>query len=142
MKKIKRLELRTGQVLNPLQQGFVVGGLDWHGNCTCQVVNVNTHTETATETIDDPNWVGVALGGVQVGLGVAEGALVVGGTVPTGGTSLFAIGQAIYNIAEGGASIYNSYNRTKTVHWTRTMKLINEAGKHKQISISSSICNN
>lgn len=26
MKKIKRLELRTGQVLNPLQQGFVVGG--------------------------------------------------------------------------------------------------------------------
>lgn len=39
MKKIKRLELRTGQVLNPLQQGFVVGGHDhvWEtvNGCTC-----------------------------------------------------------------------------------------------------------
>ena len=39
MKKIKRLELRTGQVLNPLQQGFVVGGHDhvWEkvNGCIC-----------------------------------------------------------------------------------------------------------
>lgn len=55
MKKIKRLELRTGQVLNPLQQGFVVGGHDhvWEkvNGCTCSkicsggVVNGDTHGE-------------------------------------------------------------------------------------------------
>ena len=61
MKKIKRLELRTGQVLNPLQQGFVVGGHkhSWVSvaGCSCQAdkdyhiekcTNVQYETESST----------------------------------------------------------------------------------------------
>lgn len=57
MKKIKRLELRTGQVLNPLQQGFVVGGHDsctheWvDGDCNCTAVG-STHDVSCTKTVD------------------------------------------------------------------------------------------
>ena len=140
MKKIKRLELRTGQVLNPLQQSFVVGGLDWQGNCTCQVVNVDTHRETATETVDDPDWVGVLLGtgqafggGFEIGAGLSS-------LVPTGFLTGLAVGKGVLDVAQGISSAYNAYNQTLTIHWKRTMKLIDEAGKHKQISRHSSIC--
>ena len=55
MKKIKRLELRTGQVLNPQQQGFVVGGngssVNWIiMSCNCQNVG-QQHSEYRTEPI-------------------------------------------------------------------------------------------
>lgn len=57
MKKIKRLELRTGQVLNPLQQGFVVGGKDdcnhqWVDEmCDCTGIG-DTHDVRCTKTVE------------------------------------------------------------------------------------------
>ena len=76
MKKIKRLELRTGQVLNPLQQGFVVGGHDhvWEkvNGCICNKkwilgsgVQGDTHKAYCIEpiTIEQPS--GIAGWGIE-----------------------------------------------------------------------------
>lgn len=87
MKKIKRLELRTGQVLNPLQQSFVVGGdhttHSWvrEGNCACAEKG-NSHKVRCTNVEDEwfPDLVGATAGVFLVISGVRIPTLDTGGS--------------------------------------------------------------
>lgn len=83
MKKIKKLELRTGQELNSLQQSFVVGGHvhNWVkvNGCNCRYVG-DSHIEKClnTQTTWDPTVSGIIGGVVSVVSGNFSG---IGSTV-------------------------------------------------------------
>lgn len=94
MKKIKRLELRTGQVLNPLQQSFVVGGDHENHNwvtvngCICSMEGMVHVAEcTKEETAWSPDWNKVIEGATD-----AIVRLIPGGALLSGGSG---IGSAV-----------------------------------------------
>ena len=99
MKKIKRLELRTGQVLNPLQQNFVVGGKEHKHNwatvngCICSIEGMVHKAEcTNTETAWSPDWSKVIEGATD-----AIVRLIPGGAILSGGSGIGSAVAGFFN---------------------------------------------
>lgn len=121
MKKIKKLKLRPGQMLDAQQQQNVMaaGYGDWQGACSCTQVG-NSHVETCVEqsTIVD---YGTVIGGYLI---MATGTLIgltgILGEVPSASTSTVLVGTGITLIAEG-KQLTDSATKTLTKTWTRTM---------------------
>lgn len=103
MKTLRHLQLRQGQELSQSEQQYVVAGERFFcesrvGVCTCTRIN-DTHGETLYGYTLSNDWLGIAVGGVGVLVGI-------GSIYATGGTSVPGYSSVI-----GGAHmVYSSIN--------------------------------
>lgn len=141
MKKIKKLKIRPGQILDALQQQNVMaaGDGEWAGACTCQRVH-NSHLETKIETISNPDVANALIGSAEFAAGCffAYCGATLGGL--SWGTSSAMVMSGIGMAVDGADRAVSGACRTSKVLYKREMELTNvNPWTHNQKSITSSL---
>lgn len=121
MKKIKKLKLRPGQMLDALQQQNVMaaGYGDWQGACSCTQVG-NSHVETCVEQSTVVDNAAVILGGIMIATGLMIAVSGLADEVPSLGASTAIVASGLA-LAGEGKQLTDSSTRTLTKTWKRVM---------------------